>query len=81
MIGKIILEEKKCSLEIVYPLIEETLRKAMKYNPAEIQTGPAKRGDKITMSKHLQLLEKHPDFKKIYQKISSSIKATTNEKL
>jgi predicted short-subunit dehydrogenase-like oxidoreductase (DUF2520 family) len=81
VIAQKILKEKNCSLSILYPLIDETIQKAMKYNPAKIQTGPAKRGDKTTMNKHLKLLEKHSDFKKIYQVLSSSIKDNSNEKL
>jgi predicted short-subunit dehydrogenase-like oxidoreductase (DUF2520 family) len=38
------------------PLMRECLEKALKYGPEASQTGPAKRGDQVTMEKHLELL-------------------------
>lgn len=32
------------------------MEKALRYSPLAAQTGPARRGDTITMEKHLQLL-------------------------
>jgi predicted short-subunit dehydrogenase-like oxidoreductase (DUF2520 family) len=41
----------------LHPLVEETVRKAFASgNPANVQTGPAKRNDNITINKHLQCL-------------------------
>ena len=53
-------------------IIKETSSKAINYSPKKIQTGPAKRNDKITIEKHLELLEKK-SFKKIYKTITESI--------
>jgi len=44
------------NLDIYAPLIQECMEKALRYGPLAAQTGPARRGDTITMQKHLQLL-------------------------
>ncbi len=55
------------------PIIQTTIDRAMTENPFEIQTGPAKRGDKKTIASHLQLLSSYPEFQQVYECISSSI--------
>ncbi len=45
------------NLEVYAPLIRECMEKALKYGPEAAQTGPARRGDAVTMHKHLRLLE------------------------
>ncbi len=53
-------------------IIKETSLKVIKNSPKNIQTGPAKRNDKIIIEKHLKLLKNSP-FKKTYKTISESI--------
>jgi predicted short-subunit dehydrogenase-like oxidoreductase (DUF2520 family) len=67
------LKDKDIDFEMLFPLINETVQKAMQLPPKEAQTGPAKRGDTQTMHKHLALLENYPPYKKIYELISDSI--------
>ena len=55
------------------PLIVKTAKKTRSVNPVKAQTGPAARGDKKTQKKHLQLLKKYPDLKKIYKSVSKLI--------
>lgn len=43
-------------LDILYPLIKETWEKIHKTTPRLAQTGPARRGDKRVVEKHLKLL-------------------------
>jgi predicted short-subunit dehydrogenase-like oxidoreductase (DUF2520 family) len=43
-------------LHVYAPLIRECMEKALRYGPQNAQTGPALRGDAITMHKHLNLL-------------------------
>lgn len=50
-------ENTELSLNIFEPLMQETLRKALAMGPENAQTGPARRGDKKTITKHLELLE------------------------
>lgn len=58
-------------MHLLDELITETALKAIKNTPEESQTGPAKRGDKKTISKHLNMLSE--DTKKIYKTLSDSL--------
>ena len=60
--------------KLLFPLIEETVNRMQHYDPANIQTGPAIRGDEATMQKHVQLLQAFPELKKIYELMSNSIR-------
>lgn len=55
------------------PLIKETALKLEFGLPSEIQTGPAKRNDKLTIEKHLEMLENYDDLYKFYCMASESI--------
>jgi predicted short-subunit dehydrogenase-like oxidoreductase (DUF2520 family) len=59
--------------KMLQPLIEETVLRLRKHSPAEMQTGPAKRKDIITLDKHLKILTTHPQLRSIYLKITDSI--------
>jgi predicted short-subunit dehydrogenase-like oxidoreductase (DUF2520 family) len=60
-------------LEILLPLIKQTVLKLEKMNPRLAQTGPAKRKDDVVMKKHLKLLSEKKDLKKIYDQMSKLI--------
>lgn len=70
-IGADICTEHSIPFEILHPLIKETAHKVITLNPAEAQTGPAKRNDKETIQNHLNLLNKQQQ--EIYQLITKSI--------
>ncbi len=73
-IAEKILSGKKIHLDILQPLVSETLEKAWKTGPEKAQTGPAKRGDNATLHCHLAFLEKdYPEYTEIYKRLSSSI--------
>ncbi len=72
-IAKEILDDKEMDFEMLFPLIKETIDKAMKMNPKDAQTGPAKRGDTKIIEKHLSYLEKYPKYQAVYQAITESI--------
>ena len=55
------------------PLIRETADRLTDLPPSKSQTGPAFRHDRETIHKHLQLLEKYPELKKIYEQMTESI--------
>lgn len=59
------------SLDVVRPLIEATLKKAMDCGPFEAQTGPAVRGDTTTIERHKSLLPPHTA--EIYDILSNEI--------
>lgn len=67
------LEESDLPFEMLHPLMEETIAKAILDSPQRMQTGPARRGDQDTMKRHIDLLQKHPKWQDIYQKISEDI--------
>ena len=54
-----ILEKEKLSFDVLKPLIQETVNKIHHYAPSDMQTGPAKRGDLVTIEKHLDYLNKN----------------------
>lgn len=70
-IAEDLLHKEGLSLDVLKPLLEETLRKAMQSSPANGQTGPAKRGDRQVMDKHIEMLP--PDTAKIYSDLSTAI--------
>ena len=66
------LKELDMNFEMLQPLVEETFEKAIMFNPSRSQTGPAKRGDAITMDDHLKMI-KDDDIHAIYRLISDHI--------
>jgi predicted short-subunit dehydrogenase-like oxidoreductase (DUF2520 family) len=68
-----LLDEKDLPFEMLHPLMEETLAKAIQDSPAKMQTGPAVRGDGDTVHRHLQLLQAHPEWQTLYARLTDSI--------
>ncbi|MFT4153805.1 Rossmann-like and DUF2520 domain-containing protein [Parafilimonas sp.] len=66
-------DRNNINFHLLLPLIEETVNRMHYYDPAIMQTGPAARGDKATIQKHLDLLQAYPALKNIYEIISDSI--------
>ncbi len=63
--------QNKLPFELLQPLIQETAHKWSNYPAAELQTGPAQRGDQTVIDRHLSRL---PDeLKAIYTLLSNSI--------
>ena len=64
-----ILEKENLSFDVLKPLIQETVNKIHHYSPSDMQTGPAKRGDLITIEKHLDYLNKNtpPQYFELYK--------------
>jgi predicted short-subunit dehydrogenase-like oxidoreductase (DUF2520 family) len=58
---------------LMLPLIKETASRLADLSPSKSQTGPATRNDRTTIDKHLQLLEKYPELKNLYQIFTESI--------
>jgi predicted short-subunit dehydrogenase-like oxidoreductase (DUF2520 family) len=69
-------DEKNLEFDILKPLILETAKKVHYLSPYMAQTGPAKRHDKKTIKTHLKLLETHPNYKELYEKLTKSIQKT-----
>jgi predicted short-subunit dehydrogenase-like oxidoreductase (DUF2520 family) len=68
-----IARENDLDFDILKPLIRETIRKIEEESPAGMQTGPALRGDDKTIEAHLELLEKEPSIREVYQVLTQSI--------
>lgn len=71
-IGEAICKKNHVPFEILKPLIAETVSKINDLNPAEAQTGPAKRNDQTTIQTHLNYLADENQ-KNIYKILTQSI--------
>lgn len=71
--GKQVAEKAGVPFEILYPLLQETVLKAMSIGPDKSQTGPAVRNDQNTIERHLELLSFSPELQNIYKEITKSI--------
>ncbi len=67
-------------LAFFYPLIEETAERIKYHHPRELQAGPAFRGDRQTLEKHVELLAKYPQIRKIYEAMTESIGRSFEDK-
>ena len=66
-------QANKINFDLLLPLIKETANRVEHASPLEMQTGPAKRNDTVTIDKHLTLLEKYPSIKSVYAFLSDKI--------
>jgi predicted short-subunit dehydrogenase-like oxidoreductase (DUF2520 family) len=60
--------------QLLMPLLDETLRRMQWIDPAQMQTGPAIRGDSATVAIHEDMLAHDPLLQKLYPLISESIR-------
>lgn len=72
-LSKTLIENVGFSFDLLKPIITKTAENAVSYNPEEVQTGPAIRGDFDTMKDHLELLEGNENLRTIYELLSKSI--------
>lgn len=79
-LGERIVRSAGLEFEVLKPLIAETAAKACDAaSPAEVQTGPAVRGDAATMERHRALLADDPLLDEIYSTLSRSIWETSRK--
>lgn len=64
---------------LLYPIISQTADRVSQASPRVLQTGPAKRGDMITIEKHLQLLQQNQDWQELYKALTASIDKMYNK--
>jgi predicted short-subunit dehydrogenase-like oxidoreductase (DUF2520 family) len=79
-ISEEIVTENNLDFDLLKPLIMETAKKVKILSPGEAQTGPAKRNDKKTIEKHLDLLN-NDQYREIYKIITKSIQQAHGKKL
>jgi len=73
IIGNEILKDSNLPSDILHPLILETAQKAVSGDPLDMQTGPARRHDEITLEKHISALASQPEYAELYKLLSSLI--------
>ena len=78
-IAQEILHDKNIDFTLLEPLLRETFMKAIELGPQKSQTGPAARGDRIAMEKHLELLKGYPEWEKMYTFMSQEIQKSRND--
>lgn len=66
-------KKEKLDFSILHSLILEGTKKSLSINPTNAQTGPAVRNDSVTIKKHLQIIENHPELKDIYAYLTNKI--------
>jgi predicted short-subunit dehydrogenase-like oxidoreductase (DUF2520 family) len=71
--AKQLLDDKDMDFEMLFPLIKETVEKAMLLPPKEAQTGPAKRNDTQIIDKHMVYLQNYPSYAAVYEAMTNSI--------
>jgi predicted short-subunit dehydrogenase-like oxidoreductase (DUF2520 family) len=72
-IAKSILKANRLEFELVKPLIQETITKALQVGPELSQTGPAFRGDLQVLDSHMEFLQEDEQVAEIYRIISQHI--------
>jgi predicted short-subunit dehydrogenase-like oxidoreductase (DUF2520 family) len=73
-----ILDSQKLPLDVMKPLLDETIRKAFDHGPAGAQTGPAKRQDKKVIEQHLKQLETEKTLREFYDLFTRNIQKEYN---
>jgi predicted short-subunit dehydrogenase-like oxidoreductase (DUF2520 family) len=71
--GKEITQKAGFTFEVLEPLINETIMKALEAGPENSQTGPAYRSDIGTIKRHIDLLSFSPELQGIYREVTMSI--------
>ncbi len=73
-VAKDLVDSENLEFDLLKPLIEETVQKALDArHPALVQTGPARRGDFNTLSLHMNYLNSRPDLLNLYRTLSDGI--------
>ncbi len=75
-----ICKNHQLSIDLLKPLLRETLEKLEDLSPLEAQTGPARRGDYKTILNHMELLKDQKQ-REIYSLLSQSIQVTYGTEL
>jgi len=68
-----LLHEAGLPKQLLHPMVKAHMKLLDNYEPNQVQTGPAKRNDVNTLQRHMQILQHHPDWKKLYEAISEDI--------
>ncbi len=69
-----VLEQDKNRMQMLLPLLKDTAMRYEGTDAAELQTGPALRGDEATMARHKKYLEKYTLLNILYSAVSDYIR-------
>jgi predicted short-subunit dehydrogenase-like oxidoreductase (DUF2520 family) len=67
------LQKKQLDFNLLRPLIRETVDRILEARPVDVQTGPARRNDLVTIDKHLKTLKNNPTVSAVYSLLSQAI--------
>jgi predicted short-subunit dehydrogenase-like oxidoreductase (DUF2520 family) len=71
----------KKEIKLIHPILQQSFQKMLTMGPMNSQTGPAKRNDKVTMQKHLDLLKSNKKLISVYKIVSDLIQIQQHVKL
>ncbi|MCB0699909.1 MAG: DUF2520 domain-containing protein [Chitinophagales bacterium] len=72
-ISEEICNKQQIPFSLLYPIVNQTTERIKHASPKKLQTGPAKRNDVNTIEKHLEMLAQNPQWKELYESITTSI--------
>lgn len=70
-------KQEQLKFNLLHPLIEETITRLKFNSPSVVQTGPAVREDFLTIEKHKQILQNHPELQNLYSFLTDKIVSFT----
>jgi predicted short-subunit dehydrogenase-like oxidoreductase (DUF2520 family) len=73
-------DQEKLDFSILLPLIRETANRLDNYAPADVQTGPAIRGDRETIKRHMGLLNNNQKIMDLYRIFTNLIEGYYHER-
>ncbi len=73
ILGNEVIKHSGLPADVLNALILETARKATSGDPLKMQTGPARRGDTITIEKHISCLADQPQYAELYRLLAEMI--------
>lgn len=68
-----VCHKQQVPFSLLFPIVSQTAERIRNASPKVLQTGPARRGDGVTIEKHLELLAQNPDWQELYKAITTSI--------
>jgi predicted short-subunit dehydrogenase-like oxidoreductase (DUF2520 family) len=66
-------KKEQLNFSLLLPLISETANRLRDLSPRQSQTGPAVRNDRVTLEKHLEVLNAYPELRQMYELMTASI--------
>lgn len=72
-VAKQLLNANGMDFDLIRPLIAETVDKIRLSDPGDVQTGPAVRGDVLTINAHMEMLRSEPELMELYKMLSQNI--------